>query len=220
MICQPVNSVCVHILLASSHVLKSFPLYHIDCIFATLSVESNTQVIAQKKCADEHILFESVYESGLGQTHHYCGFWTLPILSGVSCVFVILLQVSSRKSRVCDSGIGSGSSVALSSRAAQQGPVPGARPSHTPSPSPGHPDQQPGPWRTRHLSPLTPHPRPRARPTSTPSLRVSQTPLAGPGRPSHRQATYSSGTAWKDVSMAADPVLSHKRAAAANGQKR
>ncbi|XP_035234359.1 probable E3 ubiquitin-protein ligase HERC2 [Anguilla anguilla] len=120
-------------------------------------------------------------------------------------------QVSSRKPWVCDSV--TDSSVAPSPRGLQQRSVPGAPPSRMLSPGPS-------PWRTRHLSPLNPPPRPRARPTSSPSLAGCQTPPVSPARPVHKQATYSSGTAWKDVSMSADPVLSHKRVATANGQKR
>ncbi|KAG7481254.1 hypothetical protein MATL_G00065280 [Megalops atlanticus] len=123
-------------------------------------------------------------------------------------------------------GCGGSSSVAPSSRSLQQRSVPGTLPVRLLRPGPSHRGQQSVPQRqgrasgTRHLSPLTPRPRPSS--SSSPSLSslgARHSSPAGPAQRSvYKQAIYSSGTAWKDVSMSADPVLSHKRPSSAGQQ--
>ncbi|KAJ8414935.1 hypothetical protein AAFF_G00024580 [Aldrovandia affinis] len=116
-------------------------------------------------------------------------------------------------------GCGSSSSVSPSSKDLQQSPVSGSLPACVLPLSPGLQGQQSGPRRTRHLSPLSPHPRPSSSSSSSSSFTLRQPLPVGPAKPIRKQATYSSGMAWKDVSMSANPVLSHKSAAAASGQK-
>ncbi|KAG9354336.1 hypothetical protein JZ751_001041 [Albula glossodonta] len=91
-----------------------------------------------------------------------------------------------------------GRRAAPSSRGLQQRSVPGSLPARMLPLSLGHQARQAGPWRTRHLSPLSPGSSPAPRPSSTPSPLLT---AAGSSKPVYKQAIYSSGTAWKDVSI-------------------
>ncbi|XP_066567783.1 uncharacterized protein LOC136755201 [Amia ocellicauda] len=129
-------------------------------------------------------------------------------------------QWISRKPWDCDSS----SNMASSDGACLEcSSVPGRLPNHIVSGRVRHEGQQPRPpcqskvWMTRHLSPLTSHPS-APRPLSplivklNPSERLASHPV-------YKQAIYSSGTAWKDISRSPDPVLSQKRPTAERGQQ-